>query len=250
MAFTIDFRASQVDPGAAPGHGKGHRTCVGAAPYAYRNVLPGGRLTPDQRSSRAENSKMPLLAQEPLIHPETLLSDSAIPQSGDSRWWVLHTRPRAEKTLARRFWDRSVDFFLPQFQKEWCSRGRRLRSYLPLFPGYVFLHGDFQQRVAALETNLVVQVLTVSDQPQLHADLQRVYRLITTGAAITPEDRLEPGDSIRIAKGPLAGLDGKVIRRGTRLRLVVEIQMLNQAVSAVVESWMLESSSYQCSSAQ
>jgi transcriptional antiterminator RfaH len=161
--------------------------------------------------------------------------------SDSHQWWVLHTRPRAEKTLARRFCDRSISFFLPLYQKEWRSRGRRLQSYLPLFPGYVFLHGDYQQRVTALETNLVALVLPVKDQLQLHDDLQRVFRLITTGAPITPEERLEPGDPVLIVKGPLAGLDGKVIRRGKHLKLIIEVQMLRRAVSVEVESWMLQS---------
>jgi transcriptional antiterminator RfaH len=114
------------------------------------------------------------------------------------------------------------------------------RSYLPLFPGYVFLFGDHEQRSAALETNLVAMVLPVRDQFQFQSDLQRVQRLITSGKSVVPEDRLERGDRVRLVKGPLAGLEGIVLRRGQQLRFVVEVQMLQSAVSAEVENWMLE----------
>src|SRR5690349_13644039 len=147
---------------------------------------------------------MPLLGLEPFVYPEGLL-DSASATAGPAKWWALHTRPRAEKTLARRFLDHSVPFFLPVCQRQWRNRGRLFRSYLPLFPGYVFLHGDAESRLTALETNLVAHTLAADDQHQLHADLHRVYQLITSGAAITPEDRLEPGDRVELIKGPFAG---------------------------------------------
>jgi transcription antitermination factor NusG len=182
---------------------------------------------------------MPLLSLEPFIHPEQVL-DRPADAAGPERWWVLHTRPRAEKTLARRLLDRDVPFFLPLCQRQWRNQGRLFRSYLPLFPGYVFLHGDDQRRLAALETNLVAQVLPAEDQRQLHADLRRVHRLITAGAPITPEDRLEPGDPVEIVKGPFAGLEGMVLRRGKQLRFVVEVHLLRRAVSVEVENWMIQ----------
>jgi len=123
---------------------------------------------------------------------------------------------------------------------EWRNGGRLFRSHLPLFPGYVFLHGDRDARLAALETNLLVNVLPVEDQQQLHADLARVYHLITSGAPLTPEERLQPGSRVEITRGALAGLEGKVIRRGKHLTLFVEVQFLQRAVSVEIESWMIE----------
>jgi transcriptional antiterminator RfaH len=181
---------------------------------------------------------MPLLALEPFVFPDDLLLKPA--DGGDARWWALHTRPRAEKTLARKLLDRTAPFFLPLYQREWRNRGRLFRSHLPLFPGYLFLYGDRDIRLSALETNLVVNVLPVEDQAQLHADLARVYHLITTGAALAPEDRMQPGARVRITNGALAGLEGKVIRRGKHLKFFVEVHFLQRAVSAEIESWMIE----------
>lgn len=184
---------------------------------------------------------MPLLAPEPIAFPDDLLERSANGLLDGNRWRVLHTRPRAEKSLARQLNERNIAYFLPTYLREWRNQGRRFRSYLPLFSGYVFLFGDHLSRSAALETNLVALVLEVADQEKLQSDLGRVYRLITTGEPVTPEQRLEPGDPVRIVKGSLAGMAGKVIRRGTRLRFYVEVEMLRRAVSAEVESWMIES---------
>jgi transcriptional antiterminator RfaH len=182
---------------------------------------------------------MPLLPLEPFVSPPTLFVDGP-PGVGDPRrWWVLHTRPRAEKSLARRCLRRGVSFFLPLHKRQWRSRGRLLASHVPLFPGYLFLHGDEVGRVAALETNLVARCIPVEDQAQLYADLDRVHRLIVAEAPLTPEERLQPGDLVDIVAGPLAGLQGKVLRRGKQLKLLVEVQFLQRGVSTEIESWML-----------
>ncbi len=183
---------------------------------------------------------MPLLPPEPYVSPTTLFAGGPSEAAGPGRWWVLHTRPRAEKGLARRCLGRGLAYFLPQHKHQWRSRGRLFSSHLPLFPGYLFLYGDEHGRLAALETNLVARCLAVEDQARLHADLARVHRLIVADAPLTPEERLEPGDLVDIVAGPLAGLQGKVLRRGKQLKLLVEVQFLQRGVSAEIESWMLQ----------
>lgn len=181
---------------------------------------------------------MALLPPEPFIHPVDLLSTP--PQTDGPRWWVLHTRPRAEKALARAAHERGLGFFLPLYRHEWQAHGRRFRSYLPLFPSYVFLHGDEAARLGSLQTNLVARVISANDQQQLREDLARVYRLMMSPAPLTPEGALEPGTAVTVKSGPFAGLEGKVLRRKKRLRLVVEVRLLGRGVSLEIERWMLQ----------
>jgi transcriptional antiterminator RfaH len=188
---------------------------------------------------------MPLLPLEPYLFPSEIFDPFAADgNAGEDdaakRWIVLHCRPRAEKSLARQLLARQVPFFLPLFQKQWRSNGRLQSSYLPLFPGYVFLHGDNAARVEALTTNLVVNVLPVADQPRLFADLSRVHHLMQSGSALTPENRLEPGTIVEITAGPLSGLEGKILRRGKKLHFFIEVQLLQQGVSVEIESWMFQ----------
>jgi transcriptional antiterminator RfaH len=182
---------------------------------------------------------MPLLPLEPFVFPAHLLTAPAADGS-DLQWWVLHTRPRAEKTLARKLLRQSIAFFLPVQKRQWRHRGRLQCSYVPLFPGYVFLHGDRHALLRAVATNLVVKVLTVEQQSQLHTDLGRIYYLIATGAPLTPEDQLQPGTVVEITRGPLTGLQGKILRRGKQLRFIVEVQFLERGVSVEIESGMIQ----------
>src|SRR5262245_24381646 len=102
---------------------------------------------------------MPLLGLEPYIHPPDLLSAPLVGREGS--WLGLHTRPRAEKALARKLLADDIAFFLPLCKRQWRNRGRLFSSHLPLFPSYVFVHGSGDLRRHALETNLVAQVLAV-----------------------------------------------------------------------------------------
>jgi transcription antitermination factor NusG len=181
---------------------------------------------------------MPLVRLETALHPPELLQKPPIHEA--SQWWVVHTRPRAEKALARQLLARNLSYYLPFHQRQWRSGGRWLCSHLPLFPGYLFLHGDHQTRLNALETNLVALVLPVADQVKLHDDLRRVERMIAAGVPMTPEERLGPGTRVEITAGPLAGMTGTVLRRGKQLKFLIEVQFLRRGVSVEIESWMLE----------
>jgi transcriptional antiterminator RfaH len=128
---------------------------------------------------------------------------------------------------------------LPLCKRQWRNRGRQFCSYVPLFTGYLFLHGDGDTRRRALETNLVAHCLPVPDQAQLQTDLSRVYHLMTSGAPLSPEERLEPGDHVEIIGGPLTGLEGTVLRQGKQLKFLVEVHFLRKGVSVEVESWMI-----------
>jgi transcriptional antiterminator RfaH len=178
---------------------------------------------------------MPLLQKEPCVYPEGLLTRPHPEGDGEARWWVLHTRPRAEKAVARVAYGERISFFLPVYHRRWLNAGRKFSAYLPLFPGYVFLHGDNQGRQRLLETNSVAQSIPVADQGQLHGDLMRVYRLIEAGMPMTPEDQVQPGARVVITEGPLQGFEGKVTRCGRHLKLWVEVEFIRRGVSVEID---------------
>ena len=141
---------------------------------------------------------MPILPNFPKLFPEHLLSDDDMdvgirsplePPSVDLSplWQVLYTKTQQEKTLARQLLIHEIAFYLPLIPKEHLIRGKRVRSYLPLFSGYVFLYGNERDRLFALKTNRVVTVLPVADQEELWNDLRQIKRLIYSGHALTME---------------------------------------------------------------
>jgi transcription antitermination factor NusG len=183
---------------------------------------------------------MPLLPLEPVVFPESLFTINQDLQDTPERWWVLHTRPRAEKALARRLLNREIPYFLPVYEKRWRNQGRNFSAFHPVFPGYLFLYGDNQARLHALETNMVSQVLNVVDQVEMQTDLQRIYQVIASGASLAPEERLQPGEVVEIVVGPFAGMQGKILTRNKKMRFLIEVRFLQQGVSVEMEPWMIK----------
>src|SRR5262245_52238504 len=136
---------------------------------------------------------MPLLPAEPEVFPTDLFADDASQALAERAWWVLHTRPRQEKSLARYLLDKQVPYYLPLL-KQRRRLGRSVRtSYLPLFPSYLFLFGRRDERLAALSSDRVVRALAVAGQHELWTDLRQVHQLLGMGAPLKPESQLQPG---------------------------------------------------------
>ncbi len=186
---------------------------------------------------------MPILEAEVCVFPEDLLSESPVicdTSSTDRRWWAVYTKSRQEKALARHLIGHEVPFYLPLIPKDNIIRGRRVTSHVPLFSGYVFLFGSDEERLTALTTNRTSRILPVGDQDQLRFDLANVQSLIASNAPLAIERRLVPGDHVRIKTGSLRGLEGVVVKRHGRIRLLVAVNYLQQGVSVEIDDCAVE----------
>lgn len=182
---------------------------------------------------------MPILPKEPDIFPDDLFSGSAEQVGG--QWWVLYTKSRREKDLSRRLLKMQISYFAPLVKRRSRSPSGRMReSFVPLFPGYVFMAAGEEERYRALTTNCVSRCLPVKDTEQLIHDLGQIWQLVDSEAPLTPEERIEPGTRVRVRSGPLLGLEGFVEHRRGQRRLVVAIEFLQQGASVLIEDWQLE----------
>ena len=188
---------------------------------------------------------MPVLAQEPCSFPENLLDDPSDVQllndpASERDWWVIYTKSRQEKSLARDLLGSRIPFYLPQVPRDHLVRGRRVRAHVPVFPGYVFLFGSPDERVGALKTNRISRILPVPTQEELVWDLRQLAKLIAIGAPLTVEERLSPGQMVRIRKGPMSGFAGTIVQRRGSDRLLIAVNFLQQGVSIEINDFMVE----------
>ena len=180
---------------------------------------------------------MPILPREPDIYPADLLSAGA-----DGRaWWAMYTLARREKELMRRLRAMEIAFYSPLVHKRTRSPGGRVReSHVPLFASYVFVCGTEAHRQQALASGCISRSLPVADAAQLVHDLAQIRRLIETDAPLTVEARIAPGRRVRVRTGPMAGLEGVVIKRRGRDWLVVAVEFLGQGASVLLEDFQVE----------
>ena len=175
------------------------------------------------------------------VYPEGLLAEA--PEDlldGERRWWVIYTKSRQEKALARDLYAQEIAFYLPLVRQTKLYQRRKVNTEIPIFTGYVFLFGTDEDRVDSLKTNRVSRVLSASDDWQLHRDLGQLQRLIESDAPLTIEQRLSPGNRVRVKCGPLTGLEGTITcRRGTS-RLLIRVNFLQQGASIEIDDFVLE----------
>jgi transcriptional antiterminator RfaH len=182
---------------------------------------------------------MPILAPEANVFPGNLLEDFT-ELSTDRRWWAIYTKSRQEKSLARQLLGLEVPFYLPLIPKVASIGGRRFKSMLPLFGGYLFVYGTDEERVQALATNRVAQAWAAPQADEMTRDLQQVRALIESGVPLTIEGRLQAGQRVRVKSGALLGLEGTVLSRRGEDRLLVAVQFLQQGVSIQINDYQLE----------
>jgi transcription antitermination factor NusG len=156
------------------------------------------------------------------------------------RWWVVHTKSRQEKSVARELLGREIPFYLPQVRKTGLQRGRKTSSYIPLFAGYLFMFGNESDRYSSMKTNRVAQFLPVADEGRFVHELRDIARLIECGSPLTVEARLQAGDRVRIKSGALVGVEGTVIERRRKCRVMVAVNLIQRGVSVEIDDFLLE----------
>jgi transcriptional antiterminator RfaH len=156
-------------------------------------------------------------------------------QTSDARWTAVHTRPRCEKLLARYCDVKGLACYLPLRRRVERYQRRNVETYLPMFPGYVFVHLSEEEKPVLLQSNRVASVLSVDEAAErvLIEELRAIQRLEQLSQAeelvVAPE--LVAGKAVLITDGPLNGVRGIVMRRPNKTRVTVNVEILGQSVS-------------------
>ena len=155
-------------------------------------------------------------------------------------WWVAHTKSRNEKALANDLVCRRISYFLPMSWKIRHRSGRKIRSLLPLFSGYLFFCGREKQRIVLLRTNRVANIIEVKDQQRLLEELLQIEKALRAGAPLIRHKYIKAGQFCRVTAGPLADLQGIVVETKAAARLVLQVDILGQATSVEIDTDMIE----------
>jgi hypothetical protein len=120
------------------------------------------------------------------------------------------------------------------------SGGRKRQGMSPLFPSYVFFCGEDDVRWQALSTNRLCQVLPVSDQEAMVAQLRQLHRVLLSGQPLELYPTPPLGARCRVRAGPFKGLKGIVIDRARPTRLILKVDVLGQGASLDIDCELLE----------
>ena len=132
----------------------------------------------------------------------------------------------------------AVPNFLPLINQERRWSDRKQMVAMPLFQGYVFVRittsGELQLRV--LKVPGVVDfvrnrtgALAIPER-----EIEDVRAVLSHGVGCSPHPFLKAGDRVRVVRGPLAGIEGTLIRSGSQSKLVISIEMIQRSIAASV----------------
>jgi transcription antitermination factor NusG len=165
---------------------------------------------------------------------------------GSPEWFVFRVRPRHEKAVALQLAQKEQDCFLPLLRQSRCWAKRTTTVDLPLFPGYVFCRAHRFGFRPILETRGVIDVLRVANSaaPVVREEIEAIKQAIDNRATLEACPYYEIGQSVQVARGPLAGLRGPVVEVHNSIRLLLSITLLKRSVFAEVNASDIEESEH------
>ena len=171
-------------------------------------------------------------ASEPLS--ETL----SVPALSDVAWYAIWTRSRHEQLVREQLERKQVEAFLPTITRWSRWKDRKKKIDWPLFPGYCFARFDPRDKLAVLKCVGVVNIISFESELAAipDAEIDGIRRLVESDLAYDPCPMIHEGDMVEVRHGPLKGVSGRLVRKGTHARLVLSVEMIGQAVSVEVDA--------------
>ena len=160
-------------------------------------------------------------------------------------WYAVYTRCRHEKQVAALLKRQNIETYLP-LRRAWSSRrDRKVTIQLPAIPGYLFVHCTLYAETRALikRSSGVLRMVEAGGRPARIPESQ-IHALQTALAhTFNAEGHpyLKVGDRVRVVRGPMAGVEGHLVRVAeNKHRLVISIDHVNQAISVEMDGSMVE----------
>ncbi|MGE5206683.1 MAG: transcription termination/antitermination protein NusG [Chlamydiota bacterium] len=181
----------------------------------------------------------------PAIEERGLSPDEGMVQEAHgapAHWYAAYTRSRHEKVVAEALQQRTVEHFLPLYETVRKWKNGRFKVQLPLFPGYLFVHIALRDRLRVLQVPGVVRLVGFNGVPAPlpQVELEIIRSALSKGAEAEPHPYLRVGQRVRITSGPMEGLQGILLRRRGRPRVVVSVDLIMRSVALDIDAAQVE----------
>jgi transcription antitermination factor NusG len=160
-------------------------------------------------------------------------------------WFAVHVKARHEFKVSERLKETGVEVFLPAVERLRKWKDRKKLIHFPLFPCYLFVNiaKSHEDKLTVLMTKGVVRFLgAIPGEPETIPEEQIVSlkKVIESKVEIDPYPYLQEGHWVRIIKGPLAGVEGILVEKASRHKLILSVDILCQSTSVTIEATEVE----------
>ncbi|MGN6601343.1 MAG: transcription termination/antitermination protein NusG [Ginsengibacter sp.] len=160
-----------------------------------------------------------------------------------SGWYLIYTRPRMEKSVARELKEIQVVSYLPLVKslRQWHDRRKLIE--VPLFASYVFVRlcnlKDFHQ---CYNINGFVKFVRVGKELAKvdESIVKNLMIAIESGEKTEVSDiKFDRGEKLVILEGPLTGFYGELVQYKGKKRALVRVEMLGRNLVVDIASYIL-----------
>lgn len=163
--------------------------------------------------------------------------ESQVPQ-----WFAAYTCAHHERRVSEHLSTRGIEYFLPTYRAIHRWKDRKVELELPLFPGYVFVHLATHEHFHVLSVPGVARIVGTAQKatPLPDCEIESLKNARSSGIHTEPYRYLEIGRKVRIKAGPFEGLQGILLRRKGRFRVVFSLQLIRSSFVLDVDGSELE----------
>jgi transcription antitermination factor NusG len=153
-----------------------------------------------------------------------------LPNFAAPRWFACHTKPRCEKKFAALLAVERFAHYLALVPSVRRYRDQTKRFTKPLFPSYVFAEIAPERKNRVYQQDLLVRAIWVEDQAGLLRQLEDVKAVVASGLELSLHPLLKKGTRVKVAGGPLHGLEGVVDDPANPKGVVIAVDVLQQGL--------------------
>jgi transcriptional antiterminator NusG len=153
-------------------------------------------------------------------------------------WFAIWTRSRHEKSVHEQLGRKDVEAFLPTITRWSRWKDRKKQVDWPLFPGYVFARFDPEASLPIVQCSGVVSIISFEGVPAPIPDIEidSVRRLVESELQYDPCPLIREGMMVEVIHGPLRGVIGRLVRKGSHARLVLSVDLIGRGVAVTVDA--------------
>lgn len=132
---------------------------------------------------------------------------------------------------------KGLEPFLPTIKRWSRWKDRRQAIDWPLFPGYCFARFEAAEGLAVKTCNGVAGIVSFGSEPASIPDVEidSLRRLVETELPYDSVAFVKEGSMVEVVRGPLAGIVGRLVRKGHGARVVLSVELLSRSVSTEVD---------------
>ena len=154
--------------------------------------------------------------------------------SNGLQWFAVWTRSRQEKCAASMLEALGIPHYLPLKTEvhQWSDRKQTVT--LPLFSGYLFVHMNLakRSRLEVLNTSGIAGFVgnQMGPLPIPDSQIEAIRTVLEMRTECTVSPLLNEGDNVRVLRGPLAGVEGRLVRSNSSSRLSISIELIHKSL--------------------